>query len=172
MKNTRNTRRLVYGMALGLAFCTSSLAQPGGPGRGPSGHQPQAPSVAMLATNYAALAPFDTNHDGMLDTNEQAAVAQALADGTLQLPGPGRGPDGQSRPTPSADDAKRIAKHLAALYAALAPYDTDKNGQLDTSEQAVVAAALANGTLKLPRPDRPRGDGGGPPPGDSGGPSQ
>jgi Ca2+-binding EF-hand superfamily protein len=130
----------------------------------------------MLATNYAALAVYDTNHDGTLDTNEQAAVAEALANGTLQLPGPGRGPDGQSPPTPSAQAAKKIAKNLAALYAALAPYDTDKNGQLDSEEQAAVAAALANGTLKLPRPGGPPGgppsDGGGPPPGDTNAPPQ
>jgi hypothetical protein len=175
----KNIKRLVYGLALSLALGTRALGQPGGPGSdqpgggpGPFGHRHHAPSVAMLATNYAALAPFDTNHAGTLDTSAQAAVAQALVAGTLQLPGPGHGPD-EDRAAPSADAAKHIVKHLAALYAALAPYDTDKNGQLDSSEQAAVSAALANGTLKLPRPGGPGGGGrGGPPPGDNDEPSQ
>lgn len=69
-------------------------------------------------------------------------------------PGPGGGFGGRPRPEPAV-----IVKDLAARYASLAVYDANKDGQLDSTEQAAVAQAITDGTLKLSAPGRPPGAG-------------
>jgi hypothetical protein len=81
--------------------------------------------------------------------------------GGRQPGGPRPGADGPARE--HRPPATEIAKHVAAHYAVLAAFDTDKNGTLDESEQAAVAKAIDGGTLKLPRPGGPRGPRGGRP---------
>lgn len=153
----KHLKTIIWGLALGAALGASAFAQPAGhDDRGPRGHFAP-PHAAGLSTNYAALAPYDANKDGQLDDTEQAAVAQALVDGKLQPPGRPPGRDGQIPPAPNVEMAARIAKQMAAWFAVIAPYDVNKDGQLDTAEQAAVTAALADGTLKLPRPSGPRG---------------
>ena len=62
----------------------------------------------------------------------------------------GRGPGHHPAPADAA-------KHLSERYATLAAYDADKNGILDETEQAAVARAISDGTLKLPPPRGGRG---------------
>ena len=156
---------------LGAALGTTALAQndgpPGGPGGGQFRGRPPMMNAGQLATNYAAVAVYDANKDGALDATEQAAVAQAIVDGKLQPPGPPRGGQSETRPAPTAEMAQRMAAEMTTLYAALAAYDVNKDGQLDDTEQAAVTKALADGTLTLPMR---RGGGGGMRGGPRGGP--
>ena len=171
----KKINRLVMLAVIGASLGTTAWAQLGGrePGFGPPGepctNRPPAITGALLATNYAALAVYDTSRDGKLDATEQAAVAQALVEGKLQPPGPPHGPNGATPPAPTADMAQRMAAQMAAMYAAHSPYDANADGQLDDTEQAAVTAALADGSLKLPmhrgpggRPGGGRGGRGGP----------
>ena len=68
---------------------------------------------------------------------------------------PGR-PGGDRRPDPA-----EMIKGLSERYSKLATYDTDKNGKLDDTEQAAVAKAIEDGSLKAGPPGR---DGAGAPP--------
>ena len=66
---------------------------------------------------------------------------------------PGGPPDG---PPPSGADA---VKHLADMYAMIAPFDVNVDDQLDTTETAALATAITKGTVKgLPHPMSPKGD--------------
>lgn len=173
----KTIQRLALFTVITASLGATAMAQSGGPGRnfGPPGergrggftNRPPAITAAVIAANYASVAVYDANKDGTLDTTEQAAVAQALVDGKLQPPGPPRGPGGENRPAITSEMAQHGATRTAAMYAAVAPYDTDKNGQLSDAEQANVTAALANGTLNLPMQ---RGPGGGMRGGPRGGP--
>ena len=168
----KNMNKIAVLAVLGASLGTTAFGQFDGPGRnfGPPGdhrggsmtnHPPPltaAQRVGQLATNYASLASYDANHDGQLDSTEQAAVAQALVNGKLQPPGPPRGPEGGTPPTPTAEMAQHIAAQMATVYAAIAPYDVNHDGQLDETEQAAVTTAMQNGTLRLPMM---RGPGGG-----------
>lgn len=53
---------------------------------------------------------------------------------------------------PAKPDAATLASHLAAVYAAEAPYDLNVNGALETSEQEQLAAAITDGSVTLPVP--------------------
>ena len=83
------TASIIFGAALGIAEAQDRPA-----GRGP-GHRPAPADAAKhLSERYAKLAAYDADKNGALDEIEQAAVAQAIAEGTLKLPHPrgGRGP--------------------------------------------------------------------------------
>ena len=178
----KTINRLAVLAALGASLGTTAFAQfdgpgrdggpPGGPGGGQFTNRPPMISAAQLAANYAALAAYDTDKDGKLSPTEQSAVAQALVDGKLQPPGPPRGYDGGTPPAPSTEMAQRLAPQMAATYAAIFPYDANKDGQLDATEQAAVTTALSNGTLKLPMGRGPGGGGRRGGPGGPGGPGR
>ena len=163
---------------------------PGGPGGG--GERPAPPAPAEVATHlaerYAALAAFDADKNGKLDTAEQEKIAAAIEDGSLEMGPPGGGRPGGPRPGGEGGKGgkggeggrggrppgKMVAAQSAKLYESLVPFDADKNGSLDQTEQAAVAKAIEDGSLKLPRPGGrgPGGPGGrgpgrpeGPPPG-------
>jgi hypothetical protein len=98
-----------------------------------------------LATMYAAVFPFDANADGQLDSVEQTALATAISSGTFAPFG-----TNHFKAPPSTTGATNIAAHIAAEYAVVAPFDTDKNGQLDSTELAALASAISAGTVTLP----------------------
>lgn len=179
---------LILSLALtGLTIATAQAQAPEAPGgRGPGGpggqggRRPQGPppaeAIAQLSKRYAALAAFDADKSGKLETAEIEKVAAAIDDGSLEMgpPGgrPGRppgGPEGKPEggPPPGGPEGapagkppgKMVAAGAARSYEALAPYDTDKNGSLDETEQAAAVKAMEDGTLKLPRPGG-RGPGG------------
>lgn len=164
-ENMKPRKIIALAIALGAALGTSAFAQPGDHGNGGPHNRPAPPNAATLSTNYAALVSYDTNQDGKLDAAEQSALAQALVDGKPQPPIPPRGREGQTPPTPNAEMASHLTRQMAALFDVIAPYDCNNDGQLDTTEQAAVTAALADGSLKLPKPSGPRGGPPGPPPG-------
>ncbi len=60
--------------------------------------------INQIATLYSLVAPFDANHDGSLDENEQGALAAASKRGELPRPGGPPvgvgGPDGKRPPGP------------------------------------------------------------------------
>lgn len=179
---------LILSLALtGLTIATAQAQAPEAPGgRGPGGpggqggRRPQGPppaeAIAQLSKRYTALAAFDADKNGKLETAEVEKVAAAIDDGSLEMgpPGgrPGRppgGPEGKPEggPPPGRPEGapagkppgKMVAAGAAKSYEALAPYDTDKNGSLDETEQAAAVKAMEDGTLKLPRPGG-RGPGG------------
>ncbi len=168
--------QLILSLALtGLTMATAQAQAPEGPGGrgpgGPGGRRPQGPppaeAIAQLSTRYAALAAFDADKNGKLETAELEKVAAAIDDGSLEMgpPGgrPGRPPGGKEGAPEGAPEGKPPGKMIAAgaakLYEALAPYDTDKDGSLNETEQAAAVKAMEDGTLKLPRPGG-RGPGG------------
>jgi hypothetical protein len=152
-------KTLTVGATLGLALLTTAFAQgrhggpPGGPPGGHPGGPPDGPPpsgadvVKHLTEMYAIIAPFDVNVDDQLDATETTALATAITKGTVKgLPHP-MSPKGD-KPKP-----EMIAKHLAEMYATIAPYDTDQDGVLDATEQAALKADIDSG--KLPCPDGP-----------------
>jgi hypothetical protein len=160
---------LILSLALtGLTIATAPAQAPEAPGGrgpgGPGGRRPQGPppaeAIAQLSKRYTALAAFDADKNGKLETAELEKVAAAIDDGSLEMgpPGgrPGRppgGPEGKPEGAPAGKPpGKMVAAGAAKLYEALAPYDTDKNGSLDETEQAAAVKAMEDGTLKLPRP--------------------
>jgi hypothetical protein len=156
---------------------------PGGPG-GPEGHYRHPPLPIVMA--------LDTNHDGIIDSNEIANASAELL--TLDKNGNGQLTADEYLP-PLPPDTPKDAPHppLPLIIKAL---DANGDGVIDANEIANAPAALRsldkNGDGKLtpdeyigPRPQRPGGSGRngggnpgavdnnmppGPPPGDAGGP--
>lgn len=165
------TTLLLTTATLASLLTLASAQRPDHPQRGGK-EGPPAPAeiAAKLSERYAALAAYDEDKTGTLDETEQAAVAKAIEDGTLEIAPPGgpghRGgkggpdqrPEGGKGPEGGKPPGAMIAGHVAKLYESLAVYDTDKAGSLDSTEQAAVAKAIEDGSLKLPRPGGPRGE--------------
>jgi hypothetical protein len=184
MKTTLILASALFGASLSL-----SIAQgPGGPG-GQGGERPAPPSpaeaAAELSKRYAALAAFDADKSGKLEAAELDKVAAAIEDGSLEMGPPGGrppgGPEGGKGGKPPGGseggkggkpNGKRAATGAAKLFESLAPYDKDKSGTIDETEQAAVATAIEDGSLKLPRGGGrgQGGPGGRPPGGPEGGP--
>lgn len=74
-----------------------------------------------------------------------AAVATTFAQGR---PGGARGqrPGNPNHPT----DAAPAVTHLAEAYPKVAPFDANKDGQLDAVEKEALAKAIADGTVQAP----------------------
>lgn len=81
--------------AIADAIAAGTLKAPAGR-PGPEGETPDASKVVERMTRmYPKIAAFDTNHDGVLDDNEQAALKTAMENGELKPEGGrGRGPRG------------------------------------------------------------------------------
>lgn len=159
---------LILTAALLGSVSLASAQRPGGKGpsgkgpggRGGKGGEAPAPAemVKHLSERFASLAAFDTDKSGKLEEAEQTAVAKAIDDGSLEMGPPrGKGPKEGPGGKPPGDKA---AQHAAKLYESLAPFDADKSGSLDATEQAAVVKGIEDGSLKLPRPGGPGGPGG------------
>lgn len=158
----KNITTLAVAAVLGLALCSSAIAQgrPGGArGQRPPNAQPPAgapqhptdaaPAVGHLTEAFAKVAPFDANKDGQLDATEKESLAKAMVEGTVQAPAH-RTPPAGVKPT-----AEMILNRIAGMYALVAPYDANHDGALNDSEKSVLKAAIESG--ELPRPGGPRG---------------
>ncbi len=192
MKTTLIIASALFGASLSLSIAQGPGGRgPGGPGGqgGQGGDRPAPPSpaeaAAELSKRYAALATFDADKSGKLEAAELDKVAAAIEDGSLEMGPPGGrppgGPEGGKGGKPPGGseggkggkpNGKRAATGAAKLFESLAPYDKDKSGTIDETEQAAVATAIEDGSLKLPRPGGrgPGGPGGRPPGGPEGGP--
>ncbi|MBI3416908.1 MAG: hypothetical protein HY043_16580 [Verrucomicrobia bacterium] len=137
--------KLTFLLVLGGSLASVAVA---GHGPRPDGHaaaSTNAPAVAAHAASaFAVVAPFDANSDGKLDATEQAALAKALADGTVHPF------DTNAAPRLTADAATEIAAHIAGEFAVLAPFDANHDRKLDDAEQAALAQALSNGMVQFP----------------------
>lgn len=98
---------------------------------------------ARAAVAYAALVPYDTTADGTLDPTEQTVLASALTNGLVPV-------FGTNQFSLPPQQAAEVTTWLAGLYSVLVSFDVDKNGALDATEQAALAAALENNTVSLP----------------------
>jgi hypothetical protein len=79
-----------------------------------------------------------------LDPTEKESLAQAIADGSLILPP--HAPGKEMFP----NEGQRL-DHFAEMYARLAVYDANHDGELDSGEEAAVRQAIENGELVFPR---------------------
>ena len=141
-------------ISLGLVAGSIASAQGGPPAGGPGRPHDPAAAIEHLTGAYATVAAYDTNKDGTIDETEAKALIAAVADGTIQPPGKGGAPEGR---TPPAD---RIAERIAGMYSTVAPYDTDKDGTLNETEQAALKAAIEKGDIAPPGGRGPGGPGG------------
>ena len=157
----KHKNKLALMVAMGVALGSlGAYAQPDGsdasgpPPGGPHGR----PNPGMLLLSL--LDKYDTNHDGVLDATELAALKKDIQDGKIQPPGRSRGPgDGDSagpRQPPSVE-------------ALLEKFDTNKDGKLDATE---LEALLKDLRAHRPPMGGPRGGFGGPPPGGDEGPQK
>ncbi|MCF7763452.1 MAG: hypothetical protein K9N62_07240 [Verrucomicrobia bacterium] len=147
----KNIKTLAVITALGLAVCSSAIAQgrPGGDkGQRPVGAQ-QPPkdaafAVAHIAEAYPKIAPFDANKDGQLDADERLALGQAMRDGQVEGPA-NRNPGGAQPAHPGI-----IIQRIASLYGVAFWFDTDGDDSLNEVEQAALKGAIEKGEVKRP----------------------
>jgi hypothetical protein len=141
-KSMKNLKTLALGGMLGLVACGIAIAQvhpSGTPHQGlAQGHGDAASIVKHFAEVFPKVAAFDVNKDGKLDDTEKAAMAKAIADGTLELPAH-TGPNGEKL------TGQEMASHVAEMYAYVAVYDINHDGVLDETEQAAIKKAIENG---------------------------
>ena len=163
----QNIKALAAMTALGLAVCSSGLAQgrPGGgrdqrPSDPPQHPGDAAAAVTHIAHVYPMIAAFDANQDGQLDAGERHALGQAMLDGTVEAPNHRTPPEGVELPHPGV-----IIRSIAMMYRVASSFDADRNGSLSEDEQAALKGAIENGKVQ-----RPGGQRGGRPPGVGGRP--
>jgi EF hand len=109
---------------------------------GPNGEKPAPEAIVdHIAEVYPQVAKLDVNHDGALDETEQAALKKAIEAGELMHP--------HSAVRHEADAAS-LSKHIAEVFAKVSAFDVNKDGQLDATEKASLAKAVADGTFQLP----------------------
>lgn len=82
------------------------------------------------------------------------AGASFAADSTTARPerpagGKGKGPK---------PDSTQVVAHLTAEYSKVSTFDLNKDGNLDSTEQGKLSAAIAAGTVSFTRPSGGRGD--------------
>lgn len=101
-------------------------------------------AAAHAARLYAAVFPYDLNGDGQLDAAEQAALINDLTNGTAH-------PFGNTNMVclPPPELATNLATRVAVGYAVIAPFDLNRDGQLDSAEEASLGTALLSGSVKL-----------------------
>ena len=143
----KNIKKLAIVGGLGLALCGLAIAaqvhRAGGFRHVGSHRHGDAASIAKhLGEAFPRFAPFDTNKDSKLDEAERKAIAEAISNGTLELP-THRPPDGVAPTT------ERLVDHIAEVFAIIAQYDANQDSQFDEAEQAAVKAAIEEGALDL-----------------------
>jgi hypothetical protein len=138
----KNIKTLALAGIFGLGVCGTAIAQvhqDGTPHQGMAqGHGDAAAIVKHFAEMFPKIAAFDVNKDGKLDDTEKAALAKAIADGTLEIPAH-TGSNGEKL------TAQEMAAHVAQMYAYVAVYDANHDGVLDETEQAAIKKAIENG---------------------------
>ena len=128
-----------------LLACASALtltiasAQRGRPAGGPPAFFQALPEI------YGILEAADVNNDNQLDADEQSVLVEAMKDGTLTKPEWVRGaPDGVEV------THANITSRLALVYATLAPFDADDNGEMTLEELGTIRAAVMSGQITPP----------------------
>lgn len=147
----KNIKTIAVVTALGLAVCSSAIAQgrPGGDkGQRPVGAQ-QPPkdataAVAHITEAYPKIAPFDVNADGQFDRDERLALGQAMRDGKVEGPA-NRNPGGNQAAHPGI-----IIQRIASLYGIAFSFDKDEDDTLNEAEQAALKSAIEKGEVKRP----------------------
>jgi hypothetical protein len=137
----KHIKRIVVVVALALAvggFAVAQVQHGGAFGHSAGHHGDPASAVKHIAEVFPKFAAFDTNKDGKIDTTEKEALAKAIVDGTLQLPA--HTPPHGVKPT-----AEMMLNHIAEMYAHVAPFDANHDGELDASEQAALKSAIESG---------------------------
>jgi hypothetical protein len=157
LNRIKNMKTLVVASALALVVCGNAIGQvhPSGGtlNHGAAEHKGDAASIVEhLAQFFPRIAAFDVNKDGKLDEGEKAALAKAVADGKVELP-VHSGPQGEK---PSADV---LLAHVAEMYAYVARYDTNHDGELDETEKAAIIKAIENGEFAPHGAHGPEGGG-------------
>ena len=145
----RFIKTLAISSAIGLAMCRFAVAQvqDSHPSHVGAAHEHMDPAalVEHLSKFFPSIAAFDTNKDGKLDATEKQALAKAIADGKLELPA--HTPPHGEKPTP-----EMMVNHIVDMYARVAVYDVNHDGQLDAAEQATLKAAIEKGEFSLHDP--------------------
>jgi hypothetical protein len=138
----KNIKRLAGVVVLGLSVCGLANAQVppnSGSNAGSAHHDTDPASMAKhLSEVFPQVAACDANKDGKLDDAEKKALAKAIADGKLQLPG--HTPPGGAKPSP-----EKMLNHIAEMYTWVSTYDVNKDGKLDATEKAALKAAIEKG---------------------------
>lgn len=142
----KNIKKLVIVTVLALAVCGLAFAQVHRTGalnhNMALNHGDAASVVQHLAEIFPQIATFDANKDGKLDATEKEALGKAIADGTVQFPAhtapPGLKPTGEM-----------MLNHIAEMYAYVARYDSNQDGELDETEQAAIKSAIEKGKFAL-----------------------
>jgi hypothetical protein len=149
--NDNSKRNKIVGMksktltiigALGLAICGFAIAQVhrGGDSLDSLGQLHRNPGAAVehLSKFFPIIASFDANKDGELDAKEKEALAKAITDGTVQIPA--HTPPHGVKPSP-----EMMVNHISEMYAYVAVFDVNHDGQLDAKEQAALKSAIEAG---------------------------
>jgi anti-sigma28 factor (negative regulator of flagellin synthesis) len=140
----RKLKRLAIVTVLGLGMCGLALAQDHQAGAKDRDAAPNHGDAASMVKHFAEFFPqiaaFDKNKDGKLDEAETAALKKAIAEGTLKLPD-------HTPPQGGKPDAEMMASHIAEMFARVARYDANHDGQLDEKEQAALKSAIEKGEL-------------------------
>ncbi len=133
------------------SFAADSTSSRPAKGGKPGGGKPDSTALtARLSEDYAKISPYDLNLNGQLEESEQEQLADAITAGTVTFaPPPGRTPP-EGAATPPAE---HMVRHIAGMYAAVAPYDANVDGTLSADEQAALKTAIESG--KLPGPGGP-----------------
>lgn len=147
----KNIQSLAIITALGLAACSSAIAQVHPGGEKAQLHEgAQQPlkdatsAVAHIASAYTKIAPFDVNADGQFDGDERRALGQAMRDGKVEGPAT-RNPEGDQAAHPGI-----IIQRIASLYGIAFSFDKDDDDTLNEAEQAALKSAIEKGEVKRP----------------------
>jgi len=138
----RLIKTVAISSAIGLAICRCATAQvhDSHPSHDGAAHEHLDPAalVEHLSKFFPSIAAFDTNKDGKLDATEKQALAKAMADGKLELPA-------HTPPHGEKPGSEMMVNHIVDMYARVAVYDKNHDGQLDAAEQAALKAAIEKG---------------------------
>jgi hypothetical protein len=105
-------------------------------------HGNSASMAKHLGEMFPRVASFDANKDRKLDETEREALRKAIADGKLQLPA--HTPPNGVKPT-----VEKMVNHIGEMYAYIAGYDVNHDGELDATEQAAIRTAIEKGEFPL-----------------------